>query len=106
MGDPLGPELSLFFGFMSTLKLLILKIVMHMRSTNPGRYLIFFLIKFPVECRYNHVWGPIFDPSYDHIYKSQERQRHHQLEVRGFTGTTDIKPSELLTPRVHENITA
>ena len=26
----------------------------------PGRYLIFFL---------NHVWGPIFDPSYDHFYK-------------------------------------
>ena len=34
-----------------------------------GRYLIFFLIKFPVEWRQNHVWGPIFDPSYDHIYK-------------------------------------
>ena len=24
----------------------------------------------PVECRQNHVWGPIFDPSYDHIYKN------------------------------------
>ena len=36
----------------------------------PGRYLIFFLTKFPVECRQNHVWGPIFDHSYDHIYKS------------------------------------
>ena len=33
-----------------------------MRSTNPGRYLIFFLIKFPVEWRQNHVWEPIFDP--------------------------------------------
>ena len=40
------------------------------RSTNPGRYLIFFLIKFPFECRRNHVWSPIFDPSYDHIYKN------------------------------------
>ena len=37
--------------------------------TGPGRYLIFFLGKFPVECRKNHVWGPIFDPSYDHIHK-------------------------------------
>ena len=35
----------------------------------PGRYLIFFLIKFPFEWRQNHVWGPIFDPSHDHIYK-------------------------------------
>ena len=34
-----------------------------------GRYLIFCLIKFPFECRQNHVWGPIFDPSHDHIYK-------------------------------------
>ena len=30
----------------------------------------FFLIKFPLECRRNHVWGPIFDPSYDHIQKT------------------------------------
>ena len=28
-----------------------------------------FFIKFPVEWRQNLVWGPIFDPSYDHIYK-------------------------------------
>ena len=28
-----------------------------------------FLVKFPVEWRQNHVWGPIFDPSHDHIYK-------------------------------------
>ena len=28
-----------------------------------------FLIKFPVEWRQNHVWGTIFDPSYDHMYK-------------------------------------
>ena len=38
--------------------------------TGLGRYLIFFLMKFPVECRQNHVWRPIFDPSYDHIYKN------------------------------------
>ena len=30
---------------------------------------LFFFIKFPFECRQNHVWGPIFDPTYDHIYK-------------------------------------
>ena len=29
-----------------------------------------FLIKFLVGCPYNHVWEPIFDPSYDHIYKN------------------------------------
>ena len=39
------------------------------RSTRPGRYLIFFLVKFHVECRQNNVWGCICDPSYDHIYK-------------------------------------
>ena len=36
---------------------------------DPKRYLIFFLIKFPTECHRNHVWGPIFDPNYDYIYK-------------------------------------
>ena len=40
-----------------------------MRFTNPGRYLIFFLIKFPVECHQNHVWGRVFDSIYDNIYK-------------------------------------
>ena len=30
----------------------------------------FFIIKFPVECRRNHVGGSIFDLSYDHVYKS------------------------------------
>ena len=29
-----------------------------------------FLIKFPFECRQNHVWGPIFDSSYNHIHKN------------------------------------
>ena len=66
MGDPLGPELLPFLCFMSTLKLLILKVLMHME---PGRYLIFFLIKFPVECRRSHVWRPNFDPDYYHFYK-------------------------------------
>ena len=32
--------------------------------------LIFFLVKFPVEWRQNHVWGPVFVPSYDHVYKN------------------------------------
>ena len=35
----------------------------------PGGISSFFLIKFPFEWRQNHVWGPIFDPSHDHIYK-------------------------------------
>ena len=41
-----------------------------MRSTNPRRYLISFLVKFPVQWRQNHVWGPICVPSYDHIHKN------------------------------------
>ena len=40
------------------------------RSMGPRRYLIFFLMKFPIEWRQNHVWGCICDPSYDHIYKN------------------------------------
>ena len=36
---------------------------------DPRRYLIFFLINFLVEWCQSHVWGPIFDPSYDHLYK-------------------------------------
>ena len=40
------------------------------RSTGPGRYLIFCFEKFPVECRQNHVWEPIFGLSYDHIYEN------------------------------------
>ena len=30
-----------------------------LRSTGPGRYIIFSLIKFQVECIQNHVWGPL-----------------------------------------------
>ena len=33
---------------------------------------------------------------------TQEHQHQHQLEVRVLTGH-QMKPSELLTPRVHEN---
>ena len=66
-----------------------------MRSTNPGRYLIFFLIKFPVECRQNYVWRPIFDSSYDHIHKNinfckgkgRERKGRKGTEVKGREGS-------------------
>ena len=27
-----------------------------------------FSYQIPVECRQNHVWRPIFEPSYDHFY--------------------------------------
>ena len=27
-------------------------------------------MKFHIECRQIHVWGPFFAPSYDHIYKN------------------------------------
>ena len=37
-------------------------------STDLGRYLMLFLVKLPVECRQNHVWGCTFDQSYDHVY--------------------------------------
>ena len=40
------------------------------RSTGPGRYLIFFLVKLHVEWRQNHVWGCIFDPSYGNVYEN------------------------------------
>ena len=53
-----------------------------MNSTNPGRYLIFFLIKFLFECRKNHVWGSIFDPSYDHIHKNIHFGRKRGSEER------------------------
>ena len=69
-GPPGTPFMTIFLCFMSTLKFPIFKILKQMRSTNPERYLIFVLIKFPFECRQNHVWGPIFEPSYDHIYKN------------------------------------
>ena len=35
----------------------------------PGRHPIVLLVKFPVEWHRNYVWGPIFDPSYDHFTK-------------------------------------
>ena len=68
-GTPYDPIYDHFCVFVSVLPSPILKNFNYMRSINPGRYLIFFLIKFPVEWRQNQVWGPIFDPSYDHIYK-------------------------------------
>ena len=34
---------------------------------DPGRHPIVLLLKFPVEWHRNYVWGPIFDPSYDHF---------------------------------------
>ena len=35
-----------------------------------GGIYFLFLMKFHVAWRQNHVWGCIFDPSYDHIYKN------------------------------------
>ena len=49
----------------------MLKSFNYMRSINTGRYLIQILIKFLVECHRNHVWGPIFDPCYDHFHKCE-----------------------------------
>ena len=71
---------------MSALKFLILNILKHMRSTNPRRYLISFLINFPVECRQNYVWRPIFDPSYDHIDKSKHFCKGKGREGKGRKG--------------------
>ena len=72
--DPWGPRgipfMTIFVFYVSTqLKFPILRKMKHMKSTNPGRYIIFCLIKFPVEWCQNHVWGLIFDPSYNHFYK-------------------------------------
>ena len=41
-----------------------------LRVYRPREVSHFCLMKFHVECRQNHVWGYIFDPSYDHIYKT------------------------------------
>ena len=40
-----------------------------LRVYRPGRHPIFSR-ELSVECRQNHVWGCIFDPSYDHMYKN------------------------------------
>ena len=69
MGTPWDPSYDHFCVLCQTLKFPILNILKHMRSTNPGRYLIFFLVRIPVECRQNRVWGLIFEPSYEHFYK-------------------------------------
>ena len=68
-GTPYDPSYDHFCVFVSAVNSPILINFKHMRFINPGRYLIFFLIKFPVEWCQNHVWAPIFDISYDHIYK-------------------------------------
>ena len=39
-----------------------------------------FLVNFPVECRQNHVWGSIFDPSHDHIYKCVHFENYRSLD--------------------------
>ena len=53
-----------------------------MRSTSPGRYLIFFLVKFQVECTQNHVWGPL-GPRYEHICKTYGILKIHLYKPRG-----------------------
>ena len=55
----------------------------------PGRISSFFLMKFPVECRQNHVWGPIFGLSYDHIYKNV-----HLDQILTFGNALRAKASE------------
>ena len=73
ISDPWGPHMNLFMSifciFVSAVNSPMLKKLDYMRSINTGRYLIQILIKFPFECHRNHVWGPIFDPSYDHFSK-------------------------------------
>ena len=79
---------------MSTPKFPILHILKQMRSTNPGRYLIFFLVKFPVECRQNHVWGPsgaqvtsIFIKTYIFVkVRAREGKRREGKEGKGREG--------------------
>ena len=54
-----------------------------------------FLIKFPVECRQNYVWRPIFDLSYDHIYKNIHfcRVRNKATNQEQILIKTRIKPA-------------
>ena len=44
---------------MSALKFLILATLKYMEVYRPREVSHFFLLKFHVECRQNHVWGPI-----------------------------------------------
>ena len=79
-------------------------------STTPGRYLIFFFIKFLFECRRNYVWRSIFDPSYDHIYKNihvckgkgREGEKREGREGKGREGRKEGRgvnsTYKLLTP--------
>ena len=52
----------------------------------PGRYLIFFLVKFPVEYRQNHVWGPMCVPSYDDFFKNTLLQTQTHTQACGGGG--------------------
>ena len=72
-GGPPGARVMTMF-VLSTLKLLILKVLMYMEVYG-AREVSHLFAKFPVECRYNHVWGPIFDPSYDHFYKCDPQNK-------------------------------
>ena len=46
----------------------------------------FFSFNFPVECRQNHVWGPICDPSYDYFYKNTLLQTQTHTQACGVNG--------------------
>ena len=52
-GPPGPPFMTIFVFYVSPFP--ILNTLKQMRYTNPGRYFIFFIIKFPFECRQNHV---------------------------------------------------
>ena len=68
-GGPHGTPFMTIFGIYVSIHIPNIEKIKYVRCTNPGRYLIFLLIKFPIEWHQNHVWGTIFDPNYDHIYK-------------------------------------
>ena len=52
----------------------------------PGGISSIFLVQFPVECNQNHVWGPIFVPSYDHFYKNTLLQIQTHTQACGGGG--------------------
>ena len=66
-GLHMTPFMTIFVCFLSVLPSPILQNFNYMMSINTGRYPVQILIKFPFECHRNHVWGPIFDPCYDHL---------------------------------------
>ena len=88
---------------MSALKFLILNILKYMEVCRLREVSHFFLVKFLVEYRQSHAWGPIFVPSYDHFYKFTllQTQTHPQACGGGGGGGGGATPPPVPRRRHH-----